>query len=220
MKAIGESIFDVAYLLFAIGAGLWMIIRKKNKQHLMMGIAALVLGCGDAFHLVPRVLEYISSGDMTFYLGMGKFITSVTMTLFYVLVYHIYLLIDGVQERYGLSIAVYALALARVVLCMAPANNWLTNNSPLDWAIYRNIPFAILGAIVIIRWFSVRVQQHYRLMWLYMTLSFLFYIPVVAGAQAVPILGALMLPKTVCYALVLFCFVRVVKEAQQIQKVQ
>ncbi len=47
----------------------------------LMGIATLVLGGGDAFHLVPRVLNYWMTGDFTAALGIGKFITSVTMTV-------------------------------------------------------------------------------------------------------------------------------------------
>lgn len=214
MKQIGESVFDVLYLLFAIGIGVWIIIRKKNKKELLMGISAVVLGLGDAFHLVPRVIGYYSDADLSFYLGTGKLITSVTMTVFYVLLYHIYLLINGVEERYGRSIAVYALALVRVLLCMAPDNNWFNNQSPLSWAIYRNIPFTALGVIVIICWFSVRAVRPFSRMWLYMTLSFAFYIPVAALAQAVPLLGMLMIPKTVCYALILVCFVRSIKNRQ------
>ena len=214
MKQIGESVFDVLYLIFAIGIGVWIIIRKRNKKELLMGISAVVLGLGDAFHLVPRVIGYYSDADLSFYLGTGKLITSVTMTVFYVLLYHIYLLIDGVEERYGRSIAVYALALVRVLLCMAPDNNWFNNQSPLSWAIYRNIPFTALGVIVIICWFSVRAVKPFERMWLYMTLSFAFYIPVAALAQAVPLLGMLMIPKTVCYALILVCFVRSIKNRQ------
>lgn len=214
MKQIGESVFDVLYLIFAIGIGVWIIIRKRNKEELLMGISAVVLGLGDAFHLVPRVIGYYSDADLSFYLGTGKLITSVTITVFYVLLYHIYLLIDGVEERYGRSIAVYALALVRVLLCMAPNNNWFNNQSPLSWAIYRNIPFTALGVIVIICWFLVRAVKPFERMWLYMTLSFAFYIPVAALAQAVPLLGMLMIPKTVCYALILVCFVRSIKNRQ------
>ena len=38
------------------------------------------------------------------------------------------------------------------------------------------------------------------------TLSFLFYIPVAVAASLVPMLGMLMLPKTVCYMLLIWCF--------------
>ena len=38
------------------------------------------------------------------------------------------------------------------------------------------------------------------------TLSFLFYIPVAVGASLVPMLGMMMLPKTVCYMILIWVF--------------
>ena len=58
MKVYGEVIFDILYLLIAIVVGICILIKSKNKLGKMMGIATLVLGCGDAFHLVPRTLDY------------------------------------------------------------------------------------------------------------------------------------------------------------------
>lgn len=43
-------------------------------------------------------------------------------------------------------------------------------------------------------------------------MSFLFYIPVAVGAGLVPMLGMLMLPKTVCYVLMIIAFLRSAKE--------
>ena len=45
-------------------------------------------------------------------------------------------------------------------------------------------------------------------MWLYIFLSFAFYIPVAVGAGLIPILGMLMLPKTVCYILMVVVFLK------------
>ena len=45
-------------------------------------------------------------------------------------------------------------------------------------------------------------------MWLYILLSFAFYIPVAIGAGSVPMLGMLMLPKTVCYILMVAAFLK------------
>ena len=53
----GESAFDILYLLFALIGGCVILARAGDKTGKRMGIAALVLGCGDAFHLVPRVLN-------------------------------------------------------------------------------------------------------------------------------------------------------------------
>ncbi|MBR2782150.1 MAG: hypothetical protein IKE00_02305 [Oscillospiraceae bacterium] len=86
----GESTFDILYLLFAIVSGCVMLVRGRGRTEKEMGLAALILGVGDAFHLVPRVLNYFLTGDFTAALGIGKLVTSITMTVFYLLVYDIW----------------------------------------------------------------------------------------------------------------------------------
>jgi len=79
---------------------------------------------------------------------------------------------------------------------------WIDVNPPLSWAIYRNIPFALLGFIIIVLFFnSARKNQDkaYRFMWLTIVLSFGFYIPVVLWADVSPLIGMLMIPKTCAY---------------------
>ena len=60
----GESTFDVLYLLFAIVSGCLILRRARNRTEKQMGLAVLILGCGDAFHLVPRVLNYFVAADL------------------------------------------------------------------------------------------------------------------------------------------------------------
>lgn len=50
---------------------------------------AVTLGAGDAFHLIPRAVALCTTGldSFTAALGIGKWITSITMTIFYVLLY-------------------------------------------------------------------------------------------------------------------------------------
>ncbi|MBR2822774.1 MAG: hypothetical protein IKE24_03720 [Clostridia bacterium] len=79
-----ESTFDILYLAFAIAAGILILRKANNRTSRLMGLAALILGCGDAFHLVPRVLNTFLDADMTAALGVGKLVTSVTMTVFYI----------------------------------------------------------------------------------------------------------------------------------------
>ena len=63
------------------------------------------------------------------------------------------------------------------------------------------------GAVVCVLYFRKRNEsRRFRPVWIYILLSFLFYIPVTVGAGAVPILGMLMLPKTVCYVLLILTF--------------
>ena len=210
----GESFFDIAYLIIAIGIGVYILAKASGKLQKQMGVAALVLGCGDAFHLVPRVLNYFVDKDFSTALGVGKLITSITMTVFYILMYYIFLNNYEVQKSKGVTATVWGLSAIRIALCLFPQNEWFSNNSPLIWGILRNIPFAILGVLIVILYFKFRKDDRcFRFIWLYVTLSFLFYIPVVVGADAVPILGALMLPKTICYLLILFTFIKKKKNA-------
>lgn len=209
----GESSFDIAYLIIAVVLGIMMISKSKNKLGKMMGITTLVLGCGDAFHLVPRVLNYFVEYDWTMYLGVGKLVTSITMTIFYIIMYYIYLENYEVKENKIVTYSVWGLSIVRVALCLFPQNNWLTDSSPLLWDVLRNIPFIILGGLIVVLYFKERNNDKvFKNIYLLVTLSFLFYIPVIVGAGIVPMLGMLMLPKTVCYVIIMFVFNKKLKE--------
>ena len=56
MPDLMESIFDIGYLCFAIGTGIYLLSTGAGELSLIGGALALVLGLGDAFHLVPRVV--------------------------------------------------------------------------------------------------------------------------------------------------------------------
>ena len=201
----GESSFDIIYLLIAIISGFQILTKRKDILNRLAGLAILVLGFGDAFHLVPRVLNYFVEADFTRYLGVGKLITSLTMTGFYVLLYCFYLRAYEVKEDRKLTYVIYALALLRLVICLFPQNGWLSNESSILWGILRNIPFVILGVIIVWLYYVKRQEiQALKWLWLSVTLSFLFYIPVAVGASAIPMLGMLMLPKTICYIWLIF----------------
>lgn len=83
-----------------------------------------------------------------------------------------------------------------------PQNMWTSSDTPLSWGIYRNIPFALLGLLIIVLTFRSARQNNdreFRFLWLTIVLSFGFYIPVVLFAEAVPMIGMLMIPKTCAY---------------------
>ena len=88
------------------------------------------------------------------------------------------------------------------VLCMMPQNAWLSADAPLSWGIYRNIPFALMGLIIIVLFYKSAKENNdssFRWMWLTIVLSFAFYIPVVLLADVIPMIGMLMIPKTCAY---------------------
>ena len=205
MQAIVETLFDTVYLISVITIGILMIRKGKgNRQFTLFGIMAVLLGSGDAFHLVPRALALCTTGleSFTVPLGLGKWITSITMTIFYVVLYHIWRERYQIKGRTGTTVAIYGLAALRIILCMMPQNDWLSAVAPLSWGIYRNIPFALMGLLIIVLFYQSAKKnndQSFRWMWLTIVLSFVFYIPVVLWADVVPLIGMLMIPKTCAY---------------------
>ena len=205
MQAIIETLFDSIYLTGVMILGLLMIKKNNgNKQYLLFGIMAIVLGLGDSFHLVPRALALCTTGlqDYTFALGIGKFITSITMTIFYIILYYAWRLRYQIQGKNNITIAVNALAIIRIALCLFPQNAWTSAASSLSWGIYRNIPFTIMGFIIIYLFYNSAKENHdkdFQYMWLTIVISFGFYLPVVLFADIVPMIGMLMIPKTCAY---------------------
>ena len=205
MQALIETLFDAVYLVSVITIGILMIRGSKgNKQFRLFGLMAVVLGAGDSFHLIPRALALCTTGleNYTVPLGLGKWVTSVTMTIFYVLLYYVWRQRYQIKGKGILTAAVYALAAVRVVLCMMPQNQWLSANAPLSWGICRNIPFALMGLLIIVLFYRSAKENNdasFRWMWLTIVLSFGFYIPVVLWAEVNPLIGMLMIPKTCAY---------------------
>lgn len=205
MQAIMETGFDILYLATVLTLGIRMLRQCGGRaQFRLFGTMAVVLGAGDAFHLVPRAVALCTTGleNYTAALGAGKWITSITMTVFYVLLYYVWRLRYAVTGRRGLTALVWVLAALRIGLCMMPQNRWLSADAPLSWGIWRNLPFAALGLVIIVLFFR-SAREHadtaFRWMWLTIVLSFAFYIPVVLWADAVPMIGMLMIPKTCAY---------------------
>lgn len=212
MRAYMKSAFYVSYLFCIIFVGIWLVVKSKNNKSLIfLGIACIVLGAGDAFHLIPRAIGLFSntldapSQTLAAWLGVGKLVTSVTMTAFYILLYYFIFKKSGAKRKSMLDITVWGLVFLRLVLCGLPQNEWLTNSSPVLWGVIRNIPFLLMGVIVIILSFIyLKKVNYYKLLWVVIILSFAFYMPVVIWASAASWVGMLMLPKTICYLWISF----------------
>ena len=197
MQAIIETVFDTVYLISVILIGITMIVKcNGNKQYRLFGIMAVIF-VPPAFALCTTGLE-----NYTTALGAGKFITSITMTIFYIILYYVWRIRYKIQGQHGITITVYLLSALRIVISLFPQNQWLHATSPVSWGIYRNIPFALLGLLIIVLFYKSAKEQEdhaFKYMWLTIELSFGFYIPVVLWADTIPMIGMLMIPKTCAY---------------------
>ena len=219
MRAIMESAFYYIYLLFIIGTGIYLVAKRRDKIcYLFFGLACVILGFGDAYHLIPRSVGLFTgtldnpSEQLAMYLGLGKLETSLTMTAFYLLLYYFIYMRIAKKRNLALDIVVYVLCLSRVVLCLLPQNDWPSNSSNLTMGIIRNIPFTILGIIVIVlSYLHLRKEKAFKLLFLFIILSFGFYLPVVLFAGTYSWVGMLMLPKTICYMIIAIMAIRDLK---------
>lgn len=215
-----ETIFDIGYLGAVIILGALMIKNcRGDRQFFLFGIMGVLLGVGDAFHLVPRILA-LHAGDMESYaaaLGIGKMISSITTAVYYTLLYMVWRIRYHITDKNELTIVVYAMLALRVVLCLLPFNQWTSLDAPLSWGIYRNIPFVILGVILMVLLYQSAKKENdtaFQWMWLTVVISFVCYIPVVLFAETIPAVGMLMLPKACAYVWAVAMGYRAMKQKQ------
>lgn len=211
-----EITFNVVYLVVVWGLVAAMARRRstvpsdsRNTARFVMWAFAL-LALGDTGHVGFRVLAY-ALGDLTFsfgllgrqigLVGLGALATAFTVTLFYVLMLFVWRArFDG---RYGwFQVLLLAAAAVRIALMLPPANEWNSVVPPQPWSTYRNLPLIIQGlgvAFLILR--DARASDDGTFLWIgvMILISYACYIPVVFLVQRLPLLGMLMIPKTLAY---------------------
>ncbi len=150
-----EAIFDAAYLIFDLAAAiLFFTYAKGNILFVLYGILTLTLCGGDAFHLVPRIIRAVrgSNEKIKRQLGIGLQVSSITMTVFYIILMYIWKFtfpefkIPGIVE----AVVVWISAVVRIVICLFPQNNWCTDEGNMKLSVIRNSVFAVTGIGVMI----------------------------------------------------------------------
>ena len=200
-----EAIFDAAYLIFdLVAAILFFTFSKGNILFVLYGILTLTLCGGDAFHLVPRIIRAVRGSDEKIkrQLGIGLQVSSVTMTVFYIILMYVWkftfpeMIIPTIVEA-----VVWISAVVRIVICLFPQNNWCTDEGNMKLSIARNGVFAVTGIGVIILYIISGNANGYGMtrMVAAIILSFGCYLPVTLFSKTKPKVGLLMIPKTCAY---------------------
>ena len=205
MPQIGEAIFCIAYLIFdLIAAVIFFVSAKGDRALLLFGVLTLVLGGGDAFHLVPRIIKAFrgDSDKLEWWSGLGLMISSITMTVFYVLLFYVWRAVfPEIAYPMALFWLIWISAVIRIVLCLFPQNNWFYAEGNPRWGVYRNLPFAVTGLCLVILFVLSGNVGGYGLwrMSIAIVISFACYFPVVLWGKKKPMVGMLMMPKTLAY---------------------
>ena len=135
-------------------------------------------------------------------LGIGLQVSSVTMTVFYIILMYVWkftfpeMIIPTIVEA-----VVWISAVVRIVICMFPQNNWCTDEGNMKLSIARNAVFAVTGIGVIILYIISGNANGYGMtrMVAAIILSFACYLPVTLFSKTKPKVGLLMIPKTCAY---------------------
>ncbi|MEE0056813.1 MAG: hypothetical protein U0J42_00635 [[Bacteroides] pectinophilus] len=200
-----EAVFDAAYLIFdLVAASLFFIFSQGNILFILYGILTLTLCGGDAFHLVPRIIRAVrgSSDKIKRQLGIGLQVSSVTMTVFYIILMYIWqFTFPELKIPAVIAAMIWISAVVRIVICMLPQNNWCKDEGNMKLSIIRNAVFAVTGIGVIILYLISGNTYGYHLtrMAAAIIISFGCYIPVTLFSKIKPKVGLLMIPKTCAY---------------------
>lgn len=200
-----EVVFDLSYLLFDLIAGiLFLRYSKGNTLFILYGILTLTLCGGDAFHLLPRVFQAVKgpSEKVKRQMGKGLQISSITMTIFYILLLYIWkFTFYEMKAPLAVEIMIWLSAIIRILICLLPQNNWCEDEGNKKLSIIRNGVFALTGIGIILLYAKSANTYGYhmtRMVWAIL-ISFGCYLPVTLLSEKYPKVGILMIPKTCAY---------------------
>ena len=212
-----EVTFNIAYLIAVWTLVVLMWARRtqvapadQRSAHLITGAFAL-LALGDSGHVGFRVLAYALGGlegaSLTVFghtlglVGLGALATAITVTFFYVLVLLVW------QDRFDRSLGWFGILLLgvaalRLILMIPAVNQWNSVVPPQPWSLVRNAPLVVQGlgvAYLILR--DARTARDRTFTWIGISIlvSYACYLPVILFVQRAPMVGMLMIPKTLAY---------------------
>ena len=205
MPDLMEAIFDAAYLTFDLIAGiLFFAFSNGNPLFILYGILTLTLCGGDAFHLVPRIIRVVrgSNDRIKRALGRGLQISSITMTVFYIILMYVWKnTFPELTAPAAVEAMIWISAIIRIVVCLLPQNDWCGEAGNLKLSIIRNAVFAVtgIGVIILYAMSGNTYDYHMTRMVAAIIISFGCYLPVTLLSKKKPKVGLLMIPKTCAY---------------------
>jgi len=216
MRMWVEVIFNIGYLI-AVWTLVVMMARHQDQvapenravaKRVMWAFALLALG--DTGHVGFRVIAYSLGGleaQSTVlglpisWVGLGALATAITVTFFYML------MVDIWRLRYNKPLGfagwfLLAMGVFRLIIMLFPQNAWDSVVPPQPWGLIRNLPLMImgLGVMVLILRDAYRANDRpFKWIGWCILASYAFYTPVILFVAEVPMLGMLMIPKTLAY---------------------
>ena len=200
-----EAIFDACYLIFDLITGILFIVYSKgNPLFVLYGVLTLTLCGADALHLVPRIKRaiYGTNDKIKRQLGIGLQVSSITMTVFYIILLFIWkFTFPTFQAPLWVEAMIWISTIIRIVVCFLPQNNWTSEEGNRKLSVIHNAVFAVTGIGVILLYAisGNMYDLHMNRMVAAILISFGCYILVTLWSKTKPKIGLLMISKTCAY---------------------
>lgn len=207
-----EIIFDILYL-FTVWTLVALMYRNRGKllpEKKTIGnlftLAFFLLALGDTAHLGFRIFAYFMGGleANAALVGAGSLATAVTVTFFYMAVVEIWRLLFN-RKRGMIWWILIITGIIRLGIMIPAGNLWTGSTTPYSWSIARNIPLVIQGVGVAIALLVDGVKNSDKFakkVSMMIFISYMCYAPVILFVRDIPMLGMLMIPKTIAYVAV------------------
>ena len=221
MRIWVEIIFNITYLIVIWGLVITMFRRRgelsgeRRRLADLVTLAFALLALGDTGHVGFRVWAYALGGlesqvtvlGRTISLvGAGALMTAVTVTLFYMIMLEVWRV--RFHRRYGsFEYFLIIAGVTRLYMLTLGVNDWWRVVPEQPWSTIRNIPLMIQGlglAYLILRDAIAKHDTTFRWIGISILVSYACYLPVILFVQQAPLVGMLMIPKTMAYVAIGF----------------
>lgn len=231
---LGSISFMISYLVIIwiflikliIKNGSKGAFKKRNLAWKWIFLAYFLLAFGDMFHLGFRIYNYFAglSVGNSFYmisLGLGYIISGLTMTYFYIAIFHAWVFIYRKNHSTSnkikiITVTLYVAFLFRVILTLLPYNHWFEGDGAVDFGfdfrLISSIPIYIIGIISVGLLFKDSLSElrestgiDYQLnrsnfiASIWYIISFITYSITIFFVAIFPLTGLFMIPKTIAY---------------------
>ena len=213
MTSDPQILMKITFNLIYLGLIWLLVVVMTNKMgtikedHIPIAkrfrLAFFLLAFGDTGHVGFRVIAFLRGGleKNSTLVGLGTLSTAITLTLFYMVLLDIWR-INFAKEKDILFYLLMIAGVIRLILMGFPQNQWGNVVPPFEWGVLRSIPLIILGiavALLMLRDSYKTNDIRYKNISYSILASYAFYLPVVFFVQRIPIIGMLMIPKTIMY---------------------
>jgi hypothetical protein len=221
MRTWVEIIFNITYLIVVWGLVIAMFSRRgelsgeRRRLADLVTLAFALLALGDSGHVGFRVWAYALGGlesQVTVLgraislVGAGALATAVTVTLFYMIMLEVWRV--RFHRRYGgFEYFLLIAGATRLYMLTLSVNEWWRVVPEQPWSTIRNIPLMIQGlglAYLILRDAIATKDTTFRWIGVCILVSYACYLPVILFVQQAPLVGMLMIPKTMAYVAIGF----------------